>query len=106
MLNHDFGEFEFSSSAYFCLFTAQALGREENQGDSIIKPHIRQVNARIQIDSSVVEDNYRRLHRIGREIEVLKSNDRTTHNLKIQTRVIRKVVDDKRKFLPSRVMRA
>ena len=90
----------------FVWFTAQALGREENQGDSIVKLHIRQVNARIQIDSSVVEDNDRRLHRIGREIEVLKSNDRTAHNLKTQTRVIRKVVDDKRKFLPSRVMRA
>jgi hypothetical protein len=64
------------------------------------------VNARIQIDSSVVEDNYRRLHRIGPEIEVLKSNDSTAHNLKTQTRVIRKVVDDKRKSLPSRVMRA
>ena len=64
------------------------------------------MNARIQIDSSVIEDNDRRLHRIGREIEVLKSNDRTAHNLKTQTRVIRKVVDDKRKFLTSRVMRA
>ena len=48
----------------FVWFTAQALGREENQGDSIVKPPIRQVNARIQIDSSVVEDNDRRLHRI------------------------------------------
>ena len=38
--------------------------------------------------------------------QVLKSNDSTAHNLKTQTRVIRKVVDDKRKSLPSRVMRA
>ena len=87
-------------------FTAQALSRAESHGDTIVKPHIRLLNARIKSDRSVVDDIDRRLRRIEREIQVLKIDSHTTQNLKAQTRGIREAVDDKRKFIPSRVMTA
>jgi len=87
-------------------FTTEALKRVDIHSDAAIKPHIRDVNAKIREGQSLMNDIDSRLRRIEQQVEVLKIDHRGAQDLEQQTREIRKSVDKARAFVPSKVLSA
>ncbi|NQV98848.1 MAG: hypothetical protein HQ483_04065 [Rhodospirillales bacterium] len=89
-----------------CWFTAEALRRAESNGDAVVKPHLRNVNARLRESRSLIDEMDSRLRRIERQVEVLKIDHRAAQGLDDQTRELRKTLDQARDFVPTRAMSA
>ncbi len=87
-------------------FTSEALRRAESHGDAVVKPHLRNVNARIQESRSLIDEIDSRLRRIEQQVEVLKIDHRAANALDDQTKDLRKSLDQARDFVPTRVMSA
>lgn len=87
-------------------FTAEALRRAESHGDAVVKPHLRNVNARIREGRSLIDEIDSRLRRIERQVEILKLDNHAAQGLDEQTKELRKSLDDVRDFVPTRAMSA
>jgi hypothetical protein len=87
-------------------FTTEALRRADSHGESAIKPHLLNVNARIRENRSLIEEMDSRLRRIERQIEVLKIDNRAAHGLSEETKELRSTLEQARDFVPTRVMSA
>ncbi len=87
-------------------FTTEALKRVDLHGGAAIKPHIRDVNAKIREGHSLMNDIDSRLRRLERQVEVLKIDHRAALDLEQQTQEIRKSVDKAREFVPSQALSA
>ncbi len=87
-------------------FTSEALRRAESHGDAVVKPHLKNVHARIRESRSLLDEIDTRLRRVEQQVEVLKIDHRAAHEIENQTKEIRKNLDQARDFVPSRVMSA
>jgi len=87
-------------------FTSEALRRAESHGDAVVKPHLKNVNARIRESRSLLDEIDSRLRRVEQQVEVLKIDHRGAQELDDQTKELRKTLDQARDFVPTRVMSA
>ena len=87
-------------------FTSEALRRAESHGDAVVKPHLRNVNARIREGRGMIDEIDSRLRRIERQVEILKIDHRAAQGLDEQTKELRNSLDEVRDFVPTRAMSA
>ena len=87
-------------------FTTEALKRVDRHNDAAVKPHIRDVKAKIREGEGLMKDIDSRLRRIEQQVEVLKTDPRVAQDLEQQTKEIRTSVDKARAFVPSKVLSA